>query len=340
MTRRTARGVIFSSHARGHKMREEKGEKCPNCGRRIGIGRPECIYCGYQLPLDDKLRKELKKKLVDRVLGKEEALDIKGARSRPAKCPACGAGLKPDQKFCTECGRKIFEGTPPETEDAYQPPEPAPPEEAQDFTPPLITFDIQEYRSGFQFTPDNTLWMASLLVFLFSITRPFGMIPPANAHSYFRAAEVIPAPTVLWFGFALCFIFAYLANANVLHIADRKKGLKGIFIIVVLVTAAVGRGIFFTPSAFIVMTVFFIAAYFRSRETMPEYTTDDYFWTTALQTASLTLFVLLMYSRVIILSGTPHGLISNPGFSLQVLAVILLLIGVHLRKKRLMKRYE
>ena len=32
------------------------------------------------------------------------------AQAAPAKpvCPSCGADIKPDQKFCTSCGQKLF----------------------------------------------------------------------------------------------------------------------------------------------------------------------------------------------------------------------------------------
>jgi len=172
-------------------------EKCPECGRPIYADRPSCLYCGYELPLEEKRKLELKKDLVSKSLGLKTPLKTETATLSPEAgiCPACAAAARPGAKFCPKCGAEIK--TPRKqtaTADKPQKKTPAPFQKLETFirakteTAPPVAF----------FTPGNICWLAAAIFFIIASRIPLGAIRVSERATGAEFIQYINFPAVLW----------------------------------------------------------------------------------------------------------------------------------------------
>ncbi len=92
-----------------------KGKKiCPNCGAELDKDALFCTSCGIQLPVAPQPQPTQSEPQPQQPQQQQpepmpQAQPMQPQQQQPAQkiCPNCGAAVKADAHFCTECGTKL-----------------------------------------------------------------------------------------------------------------------------------------------------------------------------------------------------------------------------------------
>ncbi len=322
-------------------MESPENEKCPKCGRPIYIDRPDCMYCGYERPIDKKQKKRMKKRLVSRSLGIEEEFDTEPDDNRIVikirNCPSCNRALAPGAKFCTSCGTHIAPELPtpvsinkkygmmaaekkenlPEVQPIIeeQPGEPEMP-----YEPPMPI-------------PHKTiiLWSVSIIFLIFTQVFPFGRTPDTGFRTGAPTGIVIGFPGVLWFLYALILAFLIMMAFDLtIPVPDRFKNIRGLMAVEMAVCIILAGEIFRSLSSIGIISVMFIFAVLGTGKLIGKRDAASNFNSFALFATTLLMLILTPMIKGAMLSDTGANPLNNVGFFSHLILNILLLTGAYL----------
>lgn len=320
-------------------MDKAENEKCPVCGRPLYAGRPECIYCGYERPIDNNLKKKMKQRLVSKTLGREDEFDPDldddtSTIIQIKNCPTCNRTLSPGAKFCTACGTPVGQELPEPVSinEKYG--------QIAGRTDERIPDVIPMEESGAAATgpapepavpvPKQTavLWACALLFFVFTQVFAFGQTPNPQYRTGVTTGIVVSLPAVLWYFYMLIMTFMILIVFDIeLPLPDRFKNLTALMGIEILPALIISSDIFWSLPRLAILIVLFIASAVAVARLTVNIDEKKFFNACALFSAALLMLIITPLIKTTILSDTGANPLHNKGFYSHLILNMLVLAG-------------
>ncbi|HOO55898.1 MAG TPA: zinc ribbon domain-containing protein [bacterium] len=296
-------------------------EKCPNCGRTIYSNRPSCLYCGWERPIDENEKIELKKELVKHSLGLDEKDGKKSAPPKQIKCRKCGNILKPDAGFCTGCGTKTVYSAPASetTVSSNQTTEKTEFKMKEPTAPSIYTIMMPDFKSR-----GTILWIVSAALFFLAAHFPFGIIPPEEIRTGFRAEWPVPFPRELVILSILVVIFMSLSLINFMF---PGKDLKNRYFRIAFTLSGILYFVFFIRPLFVnTGTMIFAFVVFIviscSIKWLRDFLDKMEPYCAVVFLMNTFIFILILFLKTELLPQTKGAITGNAGFLLYLISLL------------------
>lgn len=317
----------------------EKTEICRNCGRKIYSDRPSCMYCGVERNLDATVKTAMKKRIVEKALGKdvEDMADpeiLAGAQSATVHgdsyklCPRCGEHVPAERNFCSACGQNVRNVSVSSSSVLPK----RKPEPSANFEMSLPTYVAVSHDSSNGIdtaikSPGIILIAVSMLFFCIAVFVPFGIIPSGGFRGYYQSRFHMPASVFLMY--LLNYAFIYMSLFSSMSVESEKKAFRIIHGATLLTCFIGGPRLFASISRILEISILSVPVHFIALRAIVA--DKSRFWTVCCVVSAVTLLIITPYARRLYLPEVPIAPAALPGFIFHCIGASLLFLGTLIR---------